>query len=122
MKHEPKTDILGFNQSDIASPDEQIEIRHAILSVIVCPTSVPHALMRCKCSTTVPKTTMSTRNKSKTIKAHTFLHNKPQWSLIGPSIPHATPLNHQKLATITKATTPNATRFVRSFHRAEKIQ
>lgn len=38
----------------------------------------------------------------------TFRHLNPQWSLIGPSIPNETPLNHQKVATITNAQIPKA--------------
>jgi hypothetical protein len=44
----------------------------------------------------------------------TFLHPSPQCSLTGPSIPHATPRNHQKFATIANAITPKKIFLVRS--------
>lgn len=57
----------------------------------------------------------------KTMKRRrTSRHCSPQWSLIGPSIPNATPLNHQNENTIELVQTPKTIHFVRSLSRREE--
>ena len=49
----------------------------------------------------------------------TLRHPTPQYSLMGPSTPNASPRNHQKLATMPNAKTPKTIHLVRSLHRRE---
>ena len=47
----------------------------------------------------------------------TLRHNKPQCSLMGPSIPNATPFHHQKVLTIEATHTQKVIHFVFSDRR-----
>ena len=49
----------------------------------------------------------------------TLRHCSPQWSLIGPSMPKATPFHHQKHPTMAVTHTPKAIHFVLSDRRRD---
>ena len=52
--------------------------------------------------------------------SHTFLHCSPLCAAIGPLIPKAAPLNHQKVRTMMDASTPNTIFFVFFVYRLEE--
>ena len=59
-------------------------------------------------------------NADRALKMLTFLQPSPQCSLIGPSMPNDTPLNHQKHAKMVNAMPPNVYSFVFSEKRRDE--
>ena len=55
----------------------------------------------------------NTDGKESEGRPRTERHLSPQCSLMGPSMPNETPLNHQKQARMVKTLTPKTTRLVR---------
>jgi hypothetical protein len=54
------------------------------------------------------------------MKNHTFLHNSPLWSSIGPEIPNAVPLNHQNVKRRIDVRIPKMIAFVFIVYRFEE--